>query len=127
MPDPAVSGPRAVHPAMYATGTDRNGTPEASPPLLSIRDLEVEFRLREQGTVRAVRGVSFDVPAGGTVALVGESGSGKSVIAQAVLGILPGSAHVTGGRILFADPDRPAGAPPVRHAAGPTISRAVRR
>ena len=82
-------------------------------PLLSIRDLRVEFRLREQGTVQAVRGVSFDVPAGGTVALVGESGSGKSVIAQAVLGILPGSAHIVGGRILFADPDRPAGAPPL--------------
>ena len=57
--------------------------------------------------MQAVRGVSFDVPAGGTVALVGESGSGKSVIAQAVLGILPGSAHITGGRILFADPALP--------------------
>ena len=80
--------------------------------LLSIRDLAVEFRLREQGTIRAVNGVSFDVPAGGTVALVGESGSGKSVIAQAVLGILPASAHVTAGRILFADPARPPGEPP---------------
>ena len=83
------------------------------PALLSIRDLEVEFRLREQGTVRAVRGVSFDVPAGGTVALVGESGSGKSVIAQAVLGILPGSAHITGGQILFADPARGIGELPL--------------
>ena len=82
-------------------------------PLLSIRDLEVEFRLREQGTVRAVKGVSFDVPAGGTVALVGESGSGKSVIAQAVLGILPKSAHVTGGQILFSDPERGFGEPPL--------------
>ena len=85
----------------------------AARPLLSIRDLEVEFRLREQGTVRAVKGVSFDVPAGGTVALVGESGSGKSVIAQAVLGILPKSAHVTGGHILFADPERGLGEPPL--------------
>ena len=83
------------------------------PPLLSVRDLEVEFRLREQGTVRAVRGVSFDVPAGGTVALVGESGSGKSVIAQAVLGILAKSAHITGGQILFADPERGFGEPPL--------------
>ena len=82
-------------------------------PLLSIRDLEVEFRLREQGTVQAVKGVSFDVPAGGTVALVGESGSGKSVIAQAVLGILPRSAHITGGRILFADPAQSPGEPPL--------------
>ena len=90
-------------------GTER----AAARPLLSIRDLEVEFRLREQGTVRAVKGVSFDVPAGGTVALVGESGSGKSVIAQAVLGILPKSAHVTGGHILFADPERGSGEPPL--------------
>ena len=90
-------------------GTER----AAAPPLLSVRDLEVEFRLREQGTVRAVKGVSFDVPAGGTVALVGESGSGKSVIAQAVLGILPKSAHVTGGHILFADPERGFGEPPL--------------
>ena len=90
-------------------GTERAG----APPLLSVRDLEVEFRLREQGTVRAVKGVSFDVPAGGTVALVGESGSGKSVIAQAVLGILPKSAHVTGGHILFADPERGFGEPPL--------------
>ena len=87
--------------------------PAAARPLLSIRDLEVEFRLREQGTVRAVNGVSFDVPAGGTVALVGESGSGKSVIAQAVLGILPKSAHVTGGHILFADPERGFGEAPL--------------
>ena len=92
----------------------RPGTGHAAArPLLSIRDLEVEFRLREQGTVRAVKGVSFDVPASGTVALVGESGSGKSVIAQAVLGILPGSAHVTGGQILFADPEREPDEPPL--------------
>ena len=100
--DEAAPAPESLEPA----GAD-------GLPLLSIRDLRVEFRLREQGTVRAVRGVSFDVPAGGTVALVGESGSGKSVIAQAVLGILPGSAHIVGGRILFADPERPAEAPPV--------------
>ena len=94
------------------SATSGSGPPE-SPPLLSIRDLEVEFRLREQGNVQAVKGVSFDVPAGGTVALVGESGSGKSVIAQAVLGILPGSAHITGGQILFADPARASGEPPL--------------
>ena len=94
--------------------TVRPGTERAAArPLLSVRDLEVEFRLREQGTVRAVKGVSFDVPAGGTVALVGESGSGKSVIAQAVLGILPKSAHVTGGHLLFADPERGIGEPPL--------------
>ena len=98
--------------AMPLAGRSERGTSESA-ALLSIRDLRVEFRLREQGTVQAVNGVSFDVPAGGTVALVGESGSGKSVIAQAVLGILPGSAHITGGQILFADPARPSDAPPL--------------
>ncbi len=71
--------------------------------LLAVRDLAVAFRA-DEGTVEAVRGVSFDVPAGGTVALVGESGSGKTVISQAIMGILPRNATITGGRILFRDP-----------------------
>ena len=72
--------------------------------LLSVRDLAIEFRLDRQGVIRAVDGVSFRVPEGGTVALVGESGSGKSVISQAIMGILPNPAVVAGGRILFRDP-----------------------
>ncbi|MCL6607011.1 MAG: ABC transporter ATP-binding protein, partial [Geminicoccaceae bacterium] len=71
--------------------------------LLAVRDLAVAFRA-DEGTVEAVRGVSFDVPAGRTVALVGESGSGKTVIGQAIMGILPRNATITGGRILFRDP-----------------------
>ena len=75
-----------------------------SEDLLTVRDLAIEFRLDRQGVVRAVDGVSFRVPEGGTVALVGESGSGKSVISQAILGILPGSARIASGQILFRDP-----------------------
>ena len=71
--------------------------------LLNVNDLQVEFHLAE-GVVRAVNGVSFRVPAGKTVALVGESGSGKSVVSQTIMGILPKSAKVTGGEILFTDP-----------------------
>ncbi len=71
--------------------------------LLTIEDLRVSFDL-PQGRLDAVRGVSFSVPEGGTVALVGESGSGKSVITQAIMGILPRPASIKGGRILFSDP-----------------------
>ena len=75
-------------------------------PLLRVRDLCVEFSLPE-GVVHAVKGVSFRVMAGSTVALVGESGSGKSVISQSIMGILPRPARIAGGEILFADPDMP--------------------
>ena len=71
--------------------------------LLQIKDLRISFDLPE-GRLEAVRGVSFRVPAGRTVALVGESGSGKSVVSQAIMGILPRSAKIDSGRILFNDP-----------------------
>ena len=71
--------------------------------ILQVRDLQVEFQL-QAGTVKALKGISFRVRPGSTVALVGESGSGKSVTAQAIMGILPRSARITGGQILFADP-----------------------
>ncbi len=73
--------------------------------LLQVRNLQVDFRT-QAGTVTAVRDLSFRVPVGGTVALVGESGSGKSVTAQAIMGILPRTAAITNGEILFHDPER---------------------
>jgi peptide/nickel transport system ATP-binding protein len=71
--------------------------------LLSIRDLRVYLDV-DAGVVKALDGVSFSVPQGGTVALVGESGSGKSVLAQAVMGILPRIARIESGEIVFRDP-----------------------
>src|ERR1700688_2773937 len=71
--------------------------------LLTVRDLKVEFRVHDT-TIEAVKGVSFRVRPGSTVALVGESGSGKSVVSQAIMGILPRNGRITNGEILFADP-----------------------
>jgi peptide/nickel transport system ATP-binding protein len=74
--------------------------------LLTVRSLAVSFRV-DGGVIDAVRGVSFRVAPGSTVALVGESGSGKSVVSQAIMGILPRSAVIRDGQILFADPNLP--------------------
>ncbi len=67
-----------------------SGMAEPSAPLLEVRDLVVSFRT-DEGELRAVDGVSFDVPGGSTVGLVGESGSGKSVTALSVLGLFAAS------------------------------------
>ena len=65
-------------------------------PLLSVEDLSVAF-----GARRVVRGVSFAVHPGETVALVGESGSGKSVTALSTLRLLPPAGHNPAGRITL--------------------------
>jgi peptide/nickel transport system ATP-binding protein len=71
--------------------------------LLRVEDLRIAFGMH--GNIHeVVRGVSFRIRPGETVALVGESGSGKSVISQAIMGILPPAGLITGGRILFDDP-----------------------
>ncbi|NKB52362.1 MAG: dipeptide ABC transporter ATP-binding protein [Rhizobiaceae bacterium] len=51
--------------------------------------------------IEVIRGASFRIPAGKTVALVGESGSGKSILSQAILGILPNVARITAGNIWY--------------------------
>jgi peptide/nickel transport system ATP-binding protein len=69
-------------------------------PLLSVRDLSVEFRTRA-GVIQALDRVSFEVARGETVGVVGESGSGKSVTAFALLRILDPAARITGGAAVF--------------------------
>jgi peptide/nickel transport system ATP-binding protein len=64
-------------------------------PLLSVKDLEVSFPT-DDGVVRAVRGVSFDLAKGEVLGIVGESGCGKSVTNMAVMGLLPRTARISG-------------------------------
>jgi oligopeptide/dipeptide ABC transporter ATP-binding protein len=71
--------------------------------LLQVHNLTVDFA-SAQGTVRAVRDVSFDIASGEVLGLVGESGSGKSVSSLAILRLLPPQAGVS-GRIRFGGED----------------------
>ncbi|MFT4066658.1 ABC transporter ATP-binding protein [Paraburkholderia sp.] len=68
--------------------------------LLQIKDLDVEFR-RSAVPLKALRGVNLTAQAGRTLCVVGESGCGKSLTLQALLGLLPRGAKITGGTIGF--------------------------
>ncbi len=69
-------------------------------PLLAFDDLAVEFRT-EDGVVRAVDGVSYDIRPGEIVGVVGESGSGKSVTAMSALGLIRPPGRITRGAVRF--------------------------
>ena len=84
-----------------ATRTPRRSDVE---PLLSIRDLVVEYRTGPSRSVKAVRGVNLDLYPGESMALVGESGCGKTTLGLGLLRLLPklGSAR---GQVLFRSQD----------------------
>ncbi len=68
--------------------------------VLSVKDLRINFRAYG-GLVQAVRGISYDLHRGETLAIVGESGSGKSVSIRAVMGILANNAIIEEGSIMY--------------------------
>ena len=91
---------------LYAAGDDVHATARHeeshvdSSPVLSVCDLEVQFPT-PLGLVRALNGVTFDVPRGKVLGIVGESGCGKSVTARAVLQIIEKPGRITGGSITL--------------------------
>jgi peptide/nickel transport system permease protein len=70
-------------------------------PLLTVRNLTVEFPLPGGGAARAVNGVSLEVAAGEVLGIVGESGSGKSMTALAVMRLVPAPGRIASGTIRF--------------------------
>ncbi|WP_400163613.1 ABC transporter ATP-binding protein [Brevibacillus sp. TJ4] len=76
-----------------------------SETMLSVEDLRVSFR-RGDRLIQAVRGVSFSLQRGETLAIVGESGSGKSVTAKSLMRLLPEkTTEISQGRILYQNKD----------------------
>ncbi len=73
--------------------------------ILEVKDLYISFHTFS-GEVQAIRGVSFDLNKGETLAIVGESGSGKSVTTKAIMRLLPEhNSEIKGGEILFGGKD----------------------
>ncbi len=70
--------------------------------LLSIKDLEVKFRVRGR-ILTAIRGISLDIYENESIAIVGESGSGKSVFTKTFAGMLEGNGFIDNGHIIFND------------------------
>jgi oligopeptide/dipeptide ABC transporter ATP-binding protein len=77
-------------------------------PLLSVRNLKTYFT-QDEGTVKAVDGVSFDVAPGATLGIVGESGCGKSITARSILRIVDRPGRIVEGEIHFRRPSTDGG------------------
>src|SRR5262245_61241346 len=91
----------ALEPVDLSGSSDGGGT--SGGPVLAGPDLTVDFKT-DDGMLRAVDHLSFDVLPNETLGIVGESGSGKSVTSLAILGLLPKSARVTGDVQFLGEP-----------------------
>ena len=76
----------------------------AKEPILSAKDVEIQFSLRGK-ILKAIRRCSLDLYEGETLAIVGESGSGKSVFTKSFLGMLDANGSITGGSIMYEGTD----------------------
>lgn len=98
------SQPLNYHPAQVTTNPEHLKSVDAG-PLLSVKNLQVRYQTgnaiwRQAVFFEAVRGVSFDIKPGQTLALVGESGCGKTTIGKALLQLLGSKAQVQGQALL---------------------------
>ncbi|EIS3744382.1 ABC transporter ATP-binding protein [Aeromonas hydrophila] len=92
-----MSNTQAPHPG----ARDHGGDDQSKAPILEVRDLAVEFAV-DDGKIKVLDGVSFQVAPGQTLGVVGESGCGKSVTSLAIMGLLPKPhGQVVGGSIRF--------------------------
>ena len=85
--------------------SDATRTPASAPssaPILEVRDLTVRFGTK-RGVADVVRGISYDLHAGETLAIVGESGSGKSVGVLSLMGLLPQPPASVSGSVKYRD------------------------
>ena len=91
-------------------------------PLLEVKSLRTSF-FTDAGEVRAVDGVSFSVAPGKLLGVVGESGSGKSASMLSIMRLLPESAQIVGGEVIFEDQDLiKLSEPEMRHVRGARIA-----
>ena len=91
-------------------------------PLLEVKSLRTSF-FTDAGEVRAVDGVSFSVEPGKLMGLVGESGSGKTASVLSIMRLLPESARIVGGEVIFEDQDLlKLSEPEMRHVRGARIA-----
>ena len=89
--------------------------------LLSIKDLQVKFRVRGR-ILTAIRGVTLDIYENESIAIVGESGAGKSVFTKAFAGMLDSNGFIDQGDIIFNDDELSDTVVPLNSYAKKTIA-----
>jgi peptide/nickel transport system ATP-binding protein len=100
-----VSVPRAfMQSGVRTRGEVCYGAGVSESPLLEVKNLVTEFRT-DEGVLRAVDDVSFELPPGGTLGIVGESGCGKSVTSLSILRLIQAPGRITHGEIRFEGQD----------------------
>ncbi|MDN5687742.1 MAG: ABC transporter ATP-binding protein [Brachybacterium sp.] len=106
-PDATTADPTASDASAAPAASTPDGSAASAPgaPVLSARDLQVAYRTGKDTSVRALRGVSFDLYPESSLALVGESGCGKTTLGLGLLRLLPTLGEITGGTVTFTGED----------------------